>query len=356
MNRDLLPSLATIPRHALFFFAALCISSATAMSALTWPDFVKSYVSPDGRVVDTGNGNISHSEGQGYGMLLAAAHHDQPTFDKIWNWTRANLQIRPDALLAWKWEPRGKKGVVTDMNNATDGDILVAWALYRAAALWGSQSYRDSAAKILAAILKSAIVPSSLGPLVLPAVEGFKRPNGVVVNPSYWVFPAFRTFAKEDPSTDWMAVSAAGKKLLGIARFGTWKLPPEWVLVQQSAVQLPDGFAPQFGYNAIRIPMHLVWDRDADPADFASYRAYRASFPSLTAVKATVDLITNKPGNDPILPGMARIYLLVGATGAPGSEFATAGPSLSGNSYFSAALTLLTDLAYKEGVQPPAQP
>ena len=32
-----------------------------------WQAFKTRFVSADGRVIDTGNGNITHSEGQGYG-------------------------------------------------------------------------------------------------------------------------------------------------------------------------------------------------------------------------------------------------------------------------------------------------
>jgi len=39
---------------------------------------------------------ISHSEGQGYGMLLAVAADDRPTFDLLWGWTRAQLMLRND--------------------------------------------------------------------------------------------------------------------------------------------------------------------------------------------------------------------------------------------------------------------
>src|SRR5487761_2690925 len=62
--------------------------------ARLWQDWSKRFVRPSGRVVDTGNHGISHSEGQGYGMLLAVAAGDRPAFDRLWAWTRANLQIR----------------------------------------------------------------------------------------------------------------------------------------------------------------------------------------------------------------------------------------------------------------------
>jgi endoglucanase len=326
--------------------------------ASAWDDFLREFVSKDGRVIDTGNGGISHSEGQGYGMIFAEAHDDVAAFDRIWTWTRKNLQTRDDALLSWKWEPENNGGTVTDRNNATDGDILVAWALFRAADRWKTPEYRAAAKNILESVLEKTIVPSPFGPLIRPAATGFDKPEGgLVVNLSYWVFPAFRTFAREDPRTDWMAISASGRKLLEKAKFGRWELPPDWMLVSGSKVSLGDMFPPDFGYNAVRIPMHLVWDGVTEASWFVPYRAYRASFPEFADVKATVNLEDNNPGENPILPGMARIYTLAGVSGPAGEDFTPvpADASLDGQPYFSAALSLLAEQAFKEGLSSPSK-
>ncbi|MEQ4600202.1 MAG: glycosyl hydrolase family 8, partial [Methylobacteriaceae bacterium] len=87
-----------------------------------WRAYRSRFITEQGRIVDTANGLISHSEGQGYGMLLAVAAGDRPTFERIWGWTRANLMVRSDELLAWRWAP-DHRPAVSDMNNATDGDI-----------------------------------------------------------------------------------------------------------------------------------------------------------------------------------------------------------------------------------------
>ena len=42
-----------------------------------------------GRVLDTGNKDVSHSEGQGWGMLLAEANGDRRTFDLGMNIVKA---------------------------------------------------------------------------------------------------------------------------------------------------------------------------------------------------------------------------------------------------------------------------
>ncbi len=43
-----------------------------------WRLFIKRFLASDGRVIDNGNGDISHTEGQGYGMLLAVAFSRPP--------------------------------------------------------------------------------------------------------------------------------------------------------------------------------------------------------------------------------------------------------------------------------------
>ena len=108
-------------------------AAAVASDQAQWLEFRQRFITADGRVVDTGNRNVSHSEGQGYGMLLAEAFDDRPTFNRLLGWTRATL-LRPEGLHAWRFKPGGIG--VDDNNNATDGDLYIGWALLRAAQRW----------------------------------------------------------------------------------------------------------------------------------------------------------------------------------------------------------------------------
>lgn len=141
-----------------------------------------------GRVVDTGNNGISYSEGQGYGILLTVTAGDRGTFERIWTWTRANVMVRDDQLIAWRREP-DRSPAVADMNDAADGDLLVAWALAEAVAAWGDPLHRVAGRRIAVALGRKLILPRAAhGPLLLPAVAGFSaedRPDGPVVNLSY---------------------------------------------------------------------------------------------------------------------------------------------------------------------------
>ena len=161
-------------------------------SEANWRSYLARFVTADGRVVDTANGGVSHSESQGYGMLLAVAAGDRSTFERIWGWTRANLMTRDDALLAWRWEPN-QRPAVADMNNATDGDLLVAWALTEAAEGWSDASYRTAARRLAVEIGRKLIVHTAEGTqLLLPALAGFSAEDvadGPVINLSYYLFP-----------------------------------------------------------------------------------------------------------------------------------------------------------------------
>ncbi len=135
------PAAPDAPRPPLKLDGRAMPLGGTLNAPQAWQAYKQRFITSTGRVIDTANGQISHSEGQGYGMLLAVAANDRGTFDRLWNWTRANLMVRDDQLIAWRWTP-GQRPPITDMNNATDGDILIAWALAEAAELWGDVSYR----------------------------------------------------------------------------------------------------------------------------------------------------------------------------------------------------------------------
>ena len=179
--------------------AALCLAAAGCAVDADWPAFKRGFVEEDGRVVDTGQDRVSHSEGQGFAMLLAVHHGDRPAFDRLWHWTRARLQVRGDSLFAWRWDPRS--GVT--LNNASDGDLLLAWALVRAGEKWNAPEYTAAGRRIAADIRAKLLRRTAHGLVLIPALEEFDKPEGLTVNLSYWVFPAIADLGRADPSPDW---------------------------------------------------------------------------------------------------------------------------------------------------------
>ncbi len=219
------------------------------------------FVDPSGRVIDTGNGGISHSEGQGYGMLIAVAGDDRASFDRMWAWTRAELGVRRDHLFGWKWDPSRARAV--DANDASDGDLLIAWALAEAASYWSDSSYLVSATKIVADI-ESKLVRryANPGAILLPATMGFseaERADGPVVNLSYWIFPALARLAQLDGRPEWSDITKTGLSLIETARFGKSRLPVGWTSIGREMPTLARGHKIRFGYNAIRIPLYMYW-------------------------------------------------------------------------------------------------
>ncbi len=316
-----------------------------------WSVYKERFLSPEGRIIDDGNQGVSHSEGQGYGLILAQINEDREAFGRIWKWTQSNLRKRGDHLFAWKWAPAGSDGagVVEDKNNATDGDLLIAWALARAGAAWNNVEFQTSAREIAQDVRRTMVKPSRYGLILLPGGQGFVKPEGTIVNLSYWVFPAFRALAKIDPSLDWSRLEQSGLKLVEAARFSPLNLPPDWLLLGKSSVDLAKGFEAAYGYNAVRIPLYLVWGGIRAAKYYASFRLVGSSLND-GSPPAKVFLPSGKFDDEPALQGMAAIYRLIAGTGdiAPASPPAPYDGTSEGEKYYSVSLGLLTNCAAVE--------
>ena len=241
-----------------------------------WRTYADRFISSDGRVVDNANHNVSHSEGQGYAMLLAERLNDHDTFATIWRWSKQHLFVRDDALAAWRWDPNSKPNV-TDYNNATDGDLLIAWALSNAAIRWKVADYADAARRMADALATQVVAPSRFGSILLPAAKGFgptDQRDGPVVNLSYWVFPALERLRALSGKADWDAISRTGETLIRSSRFGPRRIPTNWIGLAGNAPAPAQSFPAVFGYDAIRIPLYLAWGS-------SSVRDVLRSFPPL---------------------------------------------------------------------------
>lgn len=237
-----------------------------------WQAYRSRFVSPDGRVIDNANGGISHSEGQGYGLLLALAAGDAAGFDTIWRWTAGHLRTRPDALFAWKWDPQ--RQATTDRNDASDGDLLIASALVRGAERFARRDYATEAHRIVAEWAAKVVVTHGTEVLLLPGAAGFgadDQPSGPVVNLSYWIFAAMPDLARFAPKLDWTGLRRSGFDLLAASRFGPARLPAEWIALGGGTPAPAPRYPAEFGYNAIRIPLYLAQDRTASLDLLAPY-------------------------------------------------------------------------------------
>jgi endoglucanase len=134
------------------------------------------------------------------------------------------------------------------MNNASDGDVLIAWALAEAAELWADAAHRAAGRRIAVEIgRKLVLFKTGEGAVLLPGVAGFsaqERPDGPVVNLSYYVFPAFARLGVVAPEIDWAGLARTGLDQLRAARFGPAELPTDWISLRDGAPRPADGFPP----------------------------------------------------------------------------------------------------------------
>ncbi|TCM63858.1 glycosyl hydrolase family 8 [Rhizobium sp. BK068] len=281
---------------ASFAVAAACQSAQAQGSGINpqaWGAYKAKFLDASGRIVDDANGNISHSEGQGYGLLLAYLANSPADFEQIWYFTRTELLLRDDGLAAWKWDPAVTPHV-TDINNASDGDLLIAYALALAGSAWNRSDYIESAAKMAQALLSHVVVSSGGRTLLLPGASGFDSPDrkdGPIINPSYWVYEAIPIMALLAPSNAWQKLSDDGLSLLRSMKFGPRKLPGDWV----SLNRMPEpakGFDAEFGYNSLRIPLYLV---RAGISDKALLSRLRQGMTAEDGTLATISLASGEP-------------------------------------------------------------
>ncbi len=315
-----------------------------------WMVFKRRFISADGRVIDTHNGGVSHSEGQGWAMLFAATCDDRATFDLLHGWTQQHLQRGFDHLHAWRYRPNAAVPV-DDQNNATDGDVWIAAALGRAAWRWGRPELAERGRAIAHDILHVLLREAGPRLVLLPGAEGFTRPGSLTVNPSYYAFPALEELAALAPSPLWSRLIADGHALLDDARFGPYKLSPDWLLIDRAtgAVSPHPNWPARFSYDAIRVPLWLAWSGEHYSVVAESFARYWNIYQ--TNPPAWVDLNTNASANYPAPSGM----LAIGRIATVLSQRETKQPPVIGfpelrtsPDYYSAALIMLSRCAWHE--------
>lgn len=312
-----------------------------------WHSFKSRFLSNDGRVIDNGSGGVSHSEGQGWGLLFAVAAQDQASFDLILNWTARVLRRPTDALHAWRYVPKNRPPV-QDFNNAVDGDMFIATALIRAGRLWGRPDHLLTAAAIGRDILR--LLVRQVGPFVvlLPGIEGFDSEDAIIVNPSYYAFPMMSELAKIVPSKQWGQLQRDARTLIEQGRFGRWSLPPDWLRIGKAdaALSPAPGWPPRFSYDAIRVPLWWIWQK-LPPGPAIQSVAQFWSAPSAESLPAWVDLNTNEKAPYPATLGIVGVMRLMRL--AAGKSTTSSAPLVTESiDYYDAALILLTHLAQQE--------
>jgi endoglucanase len=226
----------------------------------------------------------------------------------------------------------------------------MALALLRAARKWGRADHAQSAAAIARDILKLLVREAGPWTVLMPGVEGFDFADNVTVNPSYYIFQAFAELPEVAPSLAWERLQDSGLRLLEAARFGRWRLPPDWLRVSKrdGSLMPHPRWPPRFSYDAVRVPLYLAW---ANLTGTGLQRSYAAWVEAHPAAPAWVDLITDVTADYPASPGMQSVARVATAVQHPGGKAnAMVGfPALrTSPDYYSAALVMLSRMAWQE--------
>ncbi len=213
-----------------------------------------------GRVVALDEGGVTTSEGQAYAMLRAVWANDRAAFDEVWRWTRENLQVRGDRLLAWRW-----KDGVQDRNAATDADQDAALALILASRRFRERRYLEDARALLADIWAREVLVAGGRPFPTGGnwAPGERWPT---IHVAYLAPYAYEVFAEVDPGRPWkdlVASSYAVLRFLFVEQ--RLALPPEVVFVDPRTGSLllerPGGPGPApFGYDSVPIYWRVALD------------------------------------------------------------------------------------------------
>ncbi|HET9720227.1 MAG TPA: glycosyl hydrolase family 8 [Solirubrobacteraceae bacterium] len=281
--------------------------------------FLATYANPDGRVVRIDQGGDTVSEGQAYGMLIAAAIGDRKRFTEIWNWTRTHLQDR-SGLFAFHWQ----NGHVVDAQPATDADLDIARALLVGACRFGDPSLRTEAVRVGRAILAHEVARA--GSLqVLIAGPWANHGANLVFNPSYVDPTTLNALAKASGDRRFSTVAADGTQLVNEL---TRPLPPDWAIVDTKTGQP----APVSGASSTNGPGMFTYDAPRTLVRFAeapvaSQTAAVARAWSVFSATPAADIVTEHQlsgqpaGSDknPVtLAGVAGAAKAAGASSAVG--------------------------------------
>lgn len=319
-------------------FAATGSYAFAATADDLWEDYKQRFMTPDGRIIDAHEGVASHSEGQGYGMLFSVAFNDQSSFDRLWNWTATALRRPQDALFSWRYLNNSVPHV-PDHNNATDGDLLIALALTRAAKKWQRPHLLMQAKQIYSSIRKKLLVNFNGRLVLLPGLSGFLSPGKATLNMSYYVIPSMRAAQELDDAGIWTKAIDDGVALIRQARFGRWGLPPDWLTLgkDRDIPEIATGWPPRFSYDAIRVPLYLQWGGMLDlelASPFVNYwHAYASGI-----LPAWIDLKTDETAPY----GAPEGFHAIGAVCGFENGFS---PTLSRSAdYYSSSLVLLSNI------------
>jgi endo-1,4-beta-D-glucanase Y len=281
----------------------------------------------DGRYyveTNTQAGNLSLSEGHGYGMMISAIMagrdpHAKRHFDGLYRFFRDHPSTSSPDLMAWYQDTSCNDA--EGMDSASDGDLDIAFALLLADKQWGSCGgidYRSEAFKVIYAA-KDQILDTShhyvlLGDWVDPGSGKYYD----ATRSSDMIADHFRSFGALTDAATWTGLVDSSYSVISWVR-NTYSfnkgLLPDFI---QSPLSLPKPAPADFlqgskdgtyDYNACRVP----WRTGTDYLVSGDARA-KAEVQALTA------WIEGATGGD---PQQIRAGYHLDGTPSPGSNYVT---------------------------------
>jgi cellulose synthase/poly-beta-1,6-N-acetylglucosamine synthase-like glycosyltransferase/endo-1,4-beta-D-glucanase Y len=219
----------------------------------------------EGRAVERDEGGITTSEAQSYALLRAVWSGDRATFDEVWRWTRARLQVRRgDRLLAWRW----KAGAVVDENAAADADVDVALALVLGSRRFSDPGLRRDALAILEDVWRLETVEA--GGRRWPVAGNWAAAELYpTLHVGYLAPHAYQVFASVDPRHPWKELVASAYDVLHFVYLEQrLALPPEKLWVDRATGRLllehpKTRERAAFGYDVVplfwRVAVDAAW-------------------------------------------------------------------------------------------------
>src|SRR5699024_1022791 len=239
-----------------------------------YEDWASKYLVPLGNQMivnssDNAGTFTATSESHGYGMLMTAlqpsSEVNKERFDKLYAYYLAN-RGHGTQLMAWQ-QTYTSGGALTsnDENNATDGDIFIAEALYIASKTYpeNAEAYLEQAKLLMADMLNYNYNPDA-NILVVSNWADDNTKEWTVFRSSDVVPAFFSDFQKVSGDSRWGSVSnAMTNYMLDVSKSNQSGLVPDFIDVK-SGKGVPvdynvmwDPEATYYGWSAIRVPFLL---------------------------------------------------------------------------------------------------
>lgn len=254
---------------------------------------------------------LALSEAQGYGMLITvfAAEQkqaDQESFDKLLLYYRKNT-INGSYLMKWKQEQRHGDMITTPCNdtNATDGDLDIAYALFKANELWGSDGNRDylkTANLILRDILKYNYNHDSQALYIGDWAKNDKK-YAMLVRTSDLIPSYFNYFYEKTQDERWHILYRQSIEILSqLSERSSVGLIPDFIFYENKDITVanPNTIESKddgnYGWNATRVPMRISYKTNQQQISIVD-RKLLHFFDQQQQIRAVYDL-NGKPVNN----------------------------------------------------------